>query len=151
LYGHPIASLNTDSAVTGTLPAGQNFISGLSHLIGKNVDVIVGDSFIGQRLVGVAGSINVDTYTVNMTYEIGLHYDSTMQTMRPRMPQQNSEGRRPDYSNIYARMRNSIGGTINDEPVRRMEGNGERVYTGLAKGTPTEETTYNAYIVVQQP
>ncbi|CNG65640.1 hypothetical protein [Yersinia intermedia] len=80
-------SLNTDAAVTATSEAGASIWSGLNHLEGSTVDVIADGAVMPQQAVS-GGAVTLSRKAKRV--EIGLHYDTTIQTLTPEVP--TSEG-----------------------------------------------------------
>ena len=129
------AGLQTDSAKLGLISAGATTIIGLPHLAGADVDVIIGDSYIGQKTVDAGGEITLtvdEAPAADTTFEVGFHYDSTVETIRPAIPGEVTEGFKRMWPIVFVRVKNSIGGTINGKALKRQQG-GARMYTGLLK------------------
>lgn len=106
----------TDCASEGVLDAGARIIAGLSYLEGKSVDVILNGSFVGAFTV-TSGQINIGDSNVanfDMTYEVGLHYDSLGETMRPSIQGQTIDGLPRQWEPIFFRLVKSIGGRVNN-------------------------------------
>ncbi|MFV8770790.1 hypothetical protein ACNSPB_26540 [Yersinia enterocolitica] len=81
------SSLNTDAAITATSEAGASVWSGLNHLEGSTVDVIADGAVMPQQSVS-GGAVTLSRNAKRV--EIGLHYDTTIQTLTPEVP--TSEG-----------------------------------------------------------
>ncbi|EPA3124287.1 hypothetical protein ACQ24W_004195 [Yersinia enterocolitica] len=81
------SSLNTDAAITATNEAGASVWSGLAHLDGSTVDVIADGAVMPQQIVS-GGAVTLSRNAKRV--EIGLHYDTTIQTLTPEVP--TSEG-----------------------------------------------------------
>ncbi|WP_145517987.1 hypothetical protein [Yersinia mollaretii] len=81
------SSLNTDAAITATSEAGASVWSGLNHLEGSTVDVIADGAVMPQQIVS-GGAVTLSRNAKRV--EIGLHYDTTIQTLTPEVP--TSEG-----------------------------------------------------------
>ncbi|EKN6171813.1 hypothetical protein AB8990_09140 [Yersinia enterocolitica] len=81
------SSLNTDAAITATNEAGASVWSGLAHLEGSTVDVIADGAVMPQQIVS-GGAVTLSRNAKRV--EIGLHYDTTIQTLTPEVP--TSEG-----------------------------------------------------------
>ncbi len=81
------SSLNTDAAITATNEAGASVWSGLAHLEGSTVDVIADGAVMPQQTVN-GGAVTLSRNAKRV--EIGLHYDTTIQTLTPEVP--TSEG-----------------------------------------------------------
>ncbi len=106
-------SLQTDCALvynsTATL-----IVTGLTHLEGKTVDVVADGSYIGTKIVS-GGQIVLTEEASEI--EIGLHYDSTVVTMRPGITGQVIEGSPRSWDSLWLRLINSFGGRLNDEVI----------------------------------
>ncbi|SPZ65439.1 Uncharacterised protein [Serratia quinivorans] len=74
------STLNTDAAVTGSSDAGATTWSGFDHLEGKTVDVVADGSVMPQLVVS-SGQITITRKAY--TFEAGLHYETTIQTLTP--------------------------------------------------------------------
>lgn len=126
-------SLNTDCAKVGTLLAGATTITGLSHLEAKTVDVIIGSSYIGQKTVSSSQITLTDNEIPesDTTYEVGLHYNSTLTTLRPVPREQVVEGYKRYWPIVFARLKNTIGGKLNGQPLK--PNSTARLFSGLAR------------------
>jgi hypothetical protein len=128
-------SLQTDCAKIGKILAGETSITGVNHLANETVDVIIGNTNIGQKTVSAGGVVTLDATeapNADTVYEVGLHYDSTLTTLRPAIPGEVTEGLKRSWPIVFVRVENTIGGKINGKPLKRQEG-GARMYTGLLK------------------
>lgn len=129
--------LHTDCAKVGTILAGATQITGLSHLEGKTVDVIIGNDYIGQLTV-TAGIVTIPAAQVpgaDTTYEVGLHYDSTIQTARVAIPNEVTEGLKRHWISAVVRLKDSIGGKINGE---RLTAPATKLFNGIKEVLPTD-------------
>jgi hypothetical protein len=127
-------SLQTDSAVVYQGVSTQ-VITGLGHLEGKTVDVVADGGWRGQKVVS-GGQITLDEPATEV--EVGLHYDSEGETMRPAIDGRIIEGLDRSWTELNARLRDSIGGHINDEPLQfsQDELGTLGLYTGDKEVTP---------------
>jgi hypothetical protein len=84
-------------------------ISGLGHLEGQTVQVLVDGSTHADRVV-TSGAITLDR--AGSTVHVGLQYASVLQTMRPDMGAQNGTGqsRRRSVAQCVFRLLNTVGG-----------------------------------------
>lgn len=128
-------SLHTDCAVTGSLPAATSTIA-VAHLEGETVDVIIGNTAIAQKVV-TGGVVTLDEAEIpeaDTVYEVGLHYDATLKTLRPSVPNEATDCLKRQWKSVFVRLRNTIGGKINGKPLKPQTGvGGARMFTGLAK------------------
>lgn len=117
--------LQTDCAIVYS-GAPSLTVTGLDHLEGESVDVIIEHEFIGQKTVS-GGAItltedDVDLTAASVYIEIGLHYDSTLETMRPSIPGEVIEGLPRSWNDLWLRLHQSVGGTVNGEPIQYPAG-----------------------------
>lgn len=127
------SDLQTDCAKVGIISAAATTISGLDHLEGETVDVIIGATAIAQKVV-TDGIITLDEAEVpeeDTVYEVGLHYDSTLTTLRPSIPNEVTEGLKRSWPIAFARLKNSIGGKLNGKPLKPTKAG--RPFTGLVR------------------
>jgi hypothetical protein len=103
--------LHTDCAVVYN-GVSTLIIGGLTHLEGKTVDVVADGSFRGTKVV-TGGQVILDEAASQV--EIGLHYDSTVTTMRPAIEGVVVEGLPRAWDQIYTRLFATVGGRINNE------------------------------------
>lgn len=144
------ASLQTDSAVVYKGSA-TTTITGLSHLEGKTVDVIADGGFRGTKVVA-SGQITLDEAASEV--EVGLHYDSEIATMRPQVEGAVLDGLPRSWDSVFARLKDSLGGTINGEPIQYppIALGALTPYTGDVKVTTTGwDTDGRIRIVQHQP
>lgn len=105
--------LLTDSAVVYSGAAATS-ITGLTHLEGKEVDVVADGSYKGRKTVA-SGAITLSDAATKV--EVGLPYTSTLKTMRPAIPNAMVEGYKRKWNAIFLRLEDSIGATVNGEEV----------------------------------
>ncbi|ASM16268.1 hypothetical protein BVG90_05865 [Serratia marcescens] len=74
------STLYTDAAVTGSSEAGATTWSGLNHLEGQTVDIVADGSVMPVQMVS-SGQITLTRKAYRV--EIGLHFESTIQTLTP--------------------------------------------------------------------
>lgn len=134
-FTRPWQALYTDSAVVYQgVPI--TVLTGLQSLDGLVVDVIADGSYKGQQLV-VDESITLEEAASEI--EVGLHYDSEAVTMRPTIQGANIEGLARNWTSLFARLQDTIGGTINTEliqyPPPTLSGQLE-LFSGDVKVTP---------------
>ncbi|EHD22078.1 MULTISPECIES: hypothetical protein [Brenneria] len=73
-------NLNTDSSVTGTSQDGATAWAGLEHIEGKTVDIVADGSVMPQQVVS-GGEVTLPRPAKSV--EIGLHYDTSIETLTP--------------------------------------------------------------------
>lgn len=111
-------SLQTDSAVVYTGIATTS-VTGLGHLEGKTVNVVADGSFRGTRVV-TGGAITLeDPSTV---VEVGLDYFSRAISMRPAIEGTVIEGMPRSWDKLWLRLKDTVGGKINDREMRYPAG-----------------------------
>lgn len=116
LAGRAWTSCQTDCAKVYDL-AGvpTSMLAGLAHLEGKSVDVVVDGSYRGTHVVTAAKVTLAEPGSE--TAEVGLHYNSTLRTMRPAVKEQQTEGLWRQWNKLWVRLHNSMGGTINGQAI----------------------------------
>src|SRR5678815_3614310 len=116
LNSRPWQSCQTDSCKVYYLASvGTMELTGLEHLEGMQVDIITDNSFRGTETV-VGGRVGL-LEMANRNAEVGLHYDSTLETMRPAFKDAMIEGQRRVWIQLWARLYKTIGGTVNDQMI----------------------------------
>jgi hypothetical protein len=111
------SDLNTDSAVTGTSGgAGTATWSGLDHLEGETVDVVADGVVMPQQIV-TAGAITIPRAA--NAVEIGLHYESEIETLEPEVqaPNGTSAGTAMSIHEAYVRFYQTQGATVQGETL----------------------------------
>ncbi|MCL2899780.1 phage nozzle protein [Brenneria tiliae] len=73
-------NLNTDSSVTGTSLDGATVWAGLGHIEGETVDIVADGSVMPQQVVS-GGEVTLSRQAKSV--EIGLHYDTSIETLTP--------------------------------------------------------------------
>jgi len=146
-------SLHTDCAVTGTILAGATTIA-VPHLEGETVDVVIGGSAVAQKIVtgGVVTLAIEDVPEGDTTYEVGLHYNATVTTLRPSIPNEVTDCLKRMWKIVFVRLKDTIGGLINGKPLKAQTGiGGARMFSGLAKieNVETEDQYDGALTIVQ--
>jgi len=95
--------------------AATTTISGLAFLEGKTVDVVANGGFIGTKVVS-GGAITLAEEATEV--EVGLHYNSTLRTMRPAIDGTIIEGVPRSWDKLWLRLYKSVGGYVNNELVQ---------------------------------
>lgn len=108
----PWPQLMTDCAVTYTGGVAITQMEGLGLLEGATVDVIADGSYRGTRTV--SGGV-VDLGDPALVVEVGLHYDTTIRTMRPAIEGSSIEGLPRSWDTIGIRLHKTRGGRVNGE------------------------------------
>jgi hypothetical protein len=102
-------------------------ISALDYLEGKTVDVVADGSYVGTHVVA-GGQITLIEAASEV--QLGLHYDSTVTTMRPAVEGSIIEGLPRSWDKLYVRLLESMGGHINGEPIQYSATNPLELFTG---------------------
>jgi hypothetical protein len=136
LAARPWSSLQTDCAVVLTGQTGVD-LTGLAHLEGAEVDVVKNGGYIGSRTV-VNGTITLtDELVAEDVCEVGLHYDSTLVSMRPAIEGMPIDGLPRSWDSLFVRVHETIGGLVNgsrlDYPADALDEQGLK--TGDVKVT----------------
>ena len=145
-------NIHTHSAIVQTVSVGESTVFGLEHLAGQTVDVLVNNDFIGEFIVSDAGAVTLDAaLDATASVEVGLHYNSTLRTMRVAAPNAVTEGHKRSWVQVAVRVKNTIGGKVNGEPLKPVTLHDESVrpYTGLVFSNPTG-ADYDGYLTVTQ-
>jgi len=126
----------TDSALTRA-PIGSpvTSVSGVGHLVGQLVDIVGDDGVQVQRVVAAGGVVTIDPPADKI--EVGLHYDSKLETMRAENPSAPGAGASipKRWSKITLRLFKSVGARVNGEDIPFRDTNdvmdtGTPVFTG---------------------
>ena len=112
--------LNMDCTLPALVNGGTTLVTGLNHLEGEEVQVLVGDAVFPNQTVS-SGSITV-TLPANAAYktiEIGLGYVSTIKTLKVEAGSQagTAQGRKKRYNEVMVRLLKSVGVTINGDQL----------------------------------
>jgi hypothetical protein len=104
------------ATVLGTLTPLAKTWAGLAHLEAKTVD-IVADGIVFPQQVVAAGQVTLPR-AVN-TVEIGLHFETTIETLPPELmlPEGSPQGRPVSLNEIVVRLYKSIGCKVQDEQI----------------------------------
>ncbi|KFC08507.1 hypothetical protein GTGU_01424 [Trabulsiella guamensis ATCC 49490] len=115
------SSLYTDAAVTGSSETGATTWTGLTHLEGKTVDVVADGSVMPQAVVS-DGQITLSRKANSV--EIGLHFESTIQTLSPEVAtsEGTTQNAKKRTSEVTMRFLETTGAECNGQviPFRRF-------------------------------
>jgi hypothetical protein len=127
-------NISLDSALTYS-GAPITTVSGLTHLIGQTVSIIADGAYAGDQVVNASGQVTLETAA--SVISVGLPFTPTLVTSRPEvsLPNGTSQGRMKRWSEIWLRLINSMGLTVNGEviPARSTDdlmGSAPDPYTG---------------------
>jgi hypothetical protein len=117
-YLDPLIKL--DSGLTGLVNGNSTSITGLDHLEGETVQILIGDAVYPNQTV-TNGSITVGL-PANSSYksiEIGLGYTSKIKTMRIEAGSQagTAQGRKKRYNEVMVRLHKTVGIIINGDQL----------------------------------
>ncbi|MBE9515963.1 MAG: hypothetical protein IME93_03180 [Proteobacteria bacterium] len=144
--------LHTDCALTYS-GSDVSSLSGLDHLEGKTVDVVV-DGAVHPQLVVTNGAI---TLTIaGGEIEVGLHYESEVTPMRPEIEAfgNTQQGKAKRWNKVTVRLLNSLGLEINGDqlPFRKTSDNMDTavpVFTGDKQVSNSGFDT-DGYVTIKQ-
>lgn len=111
--------LNTDCALTYVGPLVLT-VSGLDHLIGETVDIVGDGAVYPEQVVDIFGEVSlVDGPAAGVSeIEVGLHYDSEIEILRPEIPVSGtSQGIPKSWIEVFVRLYESIGVNIAGEQL----------------------------------
>ena len=113
-------TLNMDCTLSAIVNAGTTIVTGLNHLEGEEVQILVGDAVYPNQTVN-AGSITVTlpAQTGYKSIEIGLGYISKLKTMKIEAGSQSgtAQARKKRYNEVVVRLHKSVGITINGDQL----------------------------------
>ncbi len=109
-------ALFTDSAITGTSPAGETVWDGLDHLEGLTVKVKADGVELNDHVVA-GGSITIERPA--KAIEVGLKFIPRVELLRPALQTQEgtSQGGATGISRIVCRFLETTGGTVNGQTL----------------------------------
>jgi len=131
--------LNVDSGLTGTVTYALSTVSGLDHLEGETVSVVIDGAVFPNEIVS-GGEITPSvpsTWTTAVTIEVGLPYVSVLKTMRVEAGSQagTAQGRKKRWNEVMVRLLDTTGVIINGDQVpfrtsADLMGSGLGLFTG---------------------
>ena len=114
------STLNMDCTLSALVNAGTTIVTGLNHVEGESVQVLVGDAvYPNQTVSGGSISVTLPAQTGYKSIEIGLGYTSKIKTMRVEAGSQagTAQGRKKRYNEVMVRLLKSVGVTINGDQL----------------------------------
>lgn len=113
-------SCQTDAAkVYNFVNNPTTLLTGLDHLKGELADVIIDGSYRGTFTVSSQGTIQLPLDEPGLLNgEVGLHYDSTLRSMRPSIKDQMVEGLWRTWIKLWVRLYKSMGGSVNGQELK---------------------------------
>ena len=114
------STINQDSALSGTVTGSSTSVTGLDHLEGETVQILIDDAvYPTQTVTNGAITVSLPSSFGSKTIEIGLGFTSTIKTMKPEAGSQagTAQGRKKRYNEVSVRLLNSVGVTINGDQL----------------------------------
>ena len=113
-------TLNMDSTLSALVNDGITVVTGLNHLEGENVQVLVGDAvFPNQTVTGGSITVTLPSKASFKSIEIGLGYTSKIKTLRVEAGSQagTAQGRKKRYNEVMVRLLKTVGIKINGDQL----------------------------------
>lgn len=113
-------TLNMDCTLSALVNNGLTVVTGLNHLEGESVQVLVGDAvFPNQTVSGGSISVSLPTSASFKSIEIGLGYTSKIKTMKIESGSQagTAQARKKRYNEVVVRLYKSVGLTVNGDQI----------------------------------
>jgi len=113
-------TLNMDCTLSALVNDGTTVVTGLNHLEGESVQVLVGDAvFPNQTVSGGSISVSLPTSASFKSIEIGLGYTSKIKTMKIESGSQagTAQARKKRYNEVVVRLYKSVGLTVNGDQI----------------------------------
>lgn len=112
--------VSMDSSLIGIVNGTSSQITGLDHLEGESVQILIGDAVYPNQIVtDGAISVNLPAATAYKAIDIGLGYTSKIKTMRVEAGANagTAQARPKRYNEVVVRLFESIGVTINGDQL----------------------------------
>ena len=113
-------TLNMDCTLSALVNSGTTVVTGLNHLEGESVQILVGDAvFPNQTVSGGSISVTLPTSASYKSIEIGLGYTSKIKTMRIEAGSQagTAQARKKRYNEVVVRLYKSVGLSVNGDQI----------------------------------
>jgi len=109
-----------DSCLTALVNDGTTTVTGLNHLEGETVQLLIGDAVYPTQVVtGGQITATLPSGAAYKTIEIGLGYTSTIKTLKIEAGSQagTAQARKKRYNEVIVRLLKSVGVTINGDQL----------------------------------
>ena len=114
------STLNMDSGLSGTVTGSSTTVTGLDHLEGETVQILIDDAvYPVQKVSSGAITVSLPSTFASKTIEVGLGYKSTIKTMRVEAGAEagTAQGRKKRYNEVTVRLYNTVGATVNGDQI----------------------------------
>jgi hypothetical protein len=114
------STLNMDSGLSGTVTGSSTTVTGLDHLEGETVQILIDDAvYPVQKVSSGAITVSLPSTFASKTIEVGLGYVSTIKTMRVEAGAEagTAQGRKKRYNEVLVRLYKTVGATINGDQI----------------------------------
>ena len=112
--------IKLDSGLTGVVNGDSSSITGLDHLEGESVQILIGDAvYPNQTVTNGAITVNLPSTSGYKSIEIGLGYTSKIKTMRVEAGANagTAQGRKKRYNEVMVRLHKTVGIKINGDQL----------------------------------
>ena len=112
--------IKLDSGLTGVVNGDSSSITGLDHLEGESVQILIGDAvYPNQTVTDGAITVNLPSTSGYKSIEIGLGYTSKIKTMRVEAGANagTAQGRKKRYNEVMVRLHKTVGIKINGDQL----------------------------------
>ena len=112
--------IKLDSGLTGVVNGDSSSITGLDHLEGESVQILIGDAvYPNQTVTNGAITVNLPSGSSFKSIEIGLGYTSKIKTMRVEAGANagTAQGRKKRYNEVMVRLHKTVGIKINGDQL----------------------------------
>ena len=112
--------IKLDSGLTGVVNGDSSSITGLDHLEGESVQILIGDAvYPNQTVTDGAITVNLPSTSGYKSIEIGLGYTSKIKTMRVEAGANagTAQARKKRYNEVMVRLHKTVGIKINGDQL----------------------------------
>jgi len=113
-------TVNMDSSLSTTVNASSTTITGLNHLEGESVQILIGDAVYPNQTVSSGQiSVSLSPNTGFKSLEVGLGFVSQLKTMRVEAGAAagTAQGRKKRYNEVMVRLHETVGININGDQL----------------------------------